>query len=62
MKDSEIKKRELWGDCFKAFTICLVVIGHTTGKFNPFIYQFHMAAFFSCQVFLQIGSDAAKSK
>jgi fucose 4-O-acetylase-like acetyltransferase len=35
-----------WIDIFKAITIILVVIGHATGKFNMFIYQFHMAAFF----------------
>ena len=44
--NSEIQKRKFWGDCFKALAICLVVIGHSTGKFNIYIYQFHMAAFF----------------
>ena len=39
-------KRQAWIDYFKAITIILVVIGHATGKFNIYIYQFHVAAFF----------------
>ena len=35
-----------WIDVFKALTICCVVIGHATGAYNVYIYQFHMAAFF----------------
>lgn len=35
-----------WLDIFKGIMILLVVVGHATGKFNPWIYQFHMAAFF----------------
>jgi len=35
-----------WVDIFKALTIISVVIGHATGAYNMFIYQFHMAAFF----------------
>lgn len=35
-----------WCDVFRGILITLVVIGHATGKFNPCIYQFHMAAFF----------------
>ena len=35
-----------WCDIFKGILITLVVIGHATGKFNSYIYQFHMAAFF----------------
>lgn len=35
-----------WCDIFKGIVIILVVVGHTTGKFNQYIYQFHMAAFF----------------
>lgn len=40
------KERVFWIDCFKAIVICLVVIGHISGKLNNYIYQFHMAAFF----------------
>lgn len=40
------KNRIKWVDIFKAITIILVVIGHATGKYNMYIYQFHMAAFF----------------
>lgn len=40
------KNRIEWIDYFKAIVICLVVIGHSTGKYNQYIYQFHMAAFF----------------
>ena len=39
-------KRIEWVDIFKALTIISVVVGHSTGKYNMFIYQFHMAAFF----------------
>lgn len=35
-----------WVDYYKAIAIILVVLGHATGKFNPYIYQFHIAAFF----------------
>lgn len=39
-------EREKWIDIFKGMAIILVVIGHTTGNFNIYIYQFHIAAFF----------------
>ncbi|WP_066825148.1 acyltransferase family protein, partial [Clostridium tepidiprofundi] len=39
-------KRIEWIDIFKAFAIILMVVGHSTGIFNRYIYQFHMAAFF----------------
>lgn len=39
-------RRIEWVDIFKAIAIILVVIGHATGKYNMYIYQFHMAAFF----------------
>ncbi|MDD2957057.1 MAG: acyltransferase family protein [Lachnospiraceae bacterium] len=42
----DFQKRIEWVDIFKALAIILVVIGHTTGVFNGYIYQFHMAAFF----------------
>lgn len=35
-----------WVDVFKGIMIILMVVGHATGYFNAFIYQFHMAAFF----------------
>lgn len=35
-----------WIDYYKAILIVLIVVGHATGKFNDFIYQFHVAAFF----------------
>lgn len=39
-------ERIAWIDIYKGLAICLVVIGHATGFFNLYIYQFHMAAFF----------------
>lgn len=39
--------RKLWIDVFKFLAIILVVVGHSTGVFNNYIYQFHMAAFFA---------------
>ena len=39
-------KRVDWIDVYKAFAIMLVVVGHATGLFNMYIYQFHMACFF----------------
>jgi len=39
-------KRIEWVDIYKGIMIILVVIGHATGQFNSWIYQFHMAAFF----------------
>ncbi|MCI8514225.1 MAG: acyltransferase [Lachnospiraceae bacterium] len=39
-------KRIEWIDVFKGILIILVVVGHATGMFNGYIYQFHMAAFF----------------
>lgn len=41
-----MSKRIEWIDIFKALAIILVVVGHSTGLFNKYIYQFHMAAFF----------------
>ncbi len=35
-----------WIDIFKGLLMILVVLGHATGKFNMFIYQFHVGAFF----------------
>ena len=40
------KERIEWCDIYKGLLMMLVVIGHTTGIFNRYIYQFHMAAFF----------------
>lgn len=42
----EKRERIVWIDVYKALCIILVVVGHATGRFNPYIYQFHMAAFF----------------
>lgn len=42
----EKKNRISWCDIYKGIVIILVVVGHATGKFNQYIYQFHMAAFF----------------
>lgn len=30
-----------WIDIYKGLAIILVVIGHATGLFNSYIYQFH---------------------
>ncbi len=46
MTDRVNKDRVFWIDCFKVLAIILVVLGHATGRFNRYIYQFHMAAFF----------------
>lgn len=35
-----------WVDVFKGLLIISMVVGHATGYFNNYIYQFHMAAFF----------------
>ena len=35
-----------WLDVYKGLVMILVVVGHATGLFNGYIYQFHMAAFF----------------
>ena len=35
-----------WIDILKGILITLVVVGHSTGIFNSWIYQFHMAGFF----------------
>ena len=40
------RERIRWVDIYKAIAIILVVVGHSTARFNPYIYQFHMAAFF----------------
>lgn len=41
-----LNHRIQWVDVYKGIVIILVVIGHATGLFNSFIYQFHVAAFF----------------
>ena len=41
-----MQKRIVWVDIYKCLVILLVVVGHATGLFNNYIYQFHMAAFF----------------
>ena len=41
-----MNKRIVWVDIFKALAIILVVVGHATGKFNQYIYLFHVSAFF----------------
>ena len=46
ISDGEKKNRISWVDIYKCLAIILVVVGHATGKFNGYIYQFHMAAFF----------------
>lgn len=45
-KEIQSDKHIDWIDIFKAICIILVVLGHSTALFNPYIYQFHMAAFF----------------
>jgi fucose 4-O-acetylase-like acetyltransferase len=41
-----MEQRIRWVDVYKGLAILLVVVGHATGLFNSYIYQFHMAAFF----------------
>lgn len=45
MNNISIKRIE-WIDIYKALAIILMVIGHSSERFNGYIYQFHMAAFF----------------
>lgn len=45
-RNVKVENRIAWMDVYKGILIILVVIGHATGKFNAWIYQFHMAAFF----------------
>ena len=40
------KIRIQWIDIYKAICMILVVVGHATGQFNQYFYQFHVAAFF----------------
>ncbi len=35
-----------WLDVYRGVLIILMVIGHSTGLYNKYIYQFHIAAFF----------------
>lgn len=47
MEDSTTKLPRLeWMDILRGLLILCVVIGHATGRFNRYIYQFHMGAFF----------------
>lgn len=46
------QERIEWMDVYKGILIFLVVIGHATGKYNSWIYQFHMAGFFFASGFL----------
>lgn len=39
-------KRIEWCDIFKGMAILLIVIAHVSGRFNDYVYQFHVAAFF----------------
>ena len=39
-------KRIIWIDVLRGILILLMVLGHATGKFNAYIYQFHIGAFF----------------
>ncbi len=41
-----IDNRIVWVDIYKTIAIILVVVGHATGRFSSYIYQFHVAAFF----------------
>lgn len=43
---NESTNRFVWMDVLRGLLIISVVIGHSTGKFNGYIYQFHMGAFF----------------
>lgn len=49
---SQKKTRIAWVDYYKAIVMVLVVLGHTTGLLNAYIYQFHMAAFFFASGYL----------
>ena len=51
-----------WVDFFKAIAIIFVVIGHATGKFNQYIYQFHMPAFFFISGYCLSWNGVAKKR
>lgn len=46
--DNAVKssQRLVWMDVLRGLLILFVVIGHATGAYNKYIYQFHMGAFF----------------
>lgn len=41
-----MSSRKAYVDIFKALAIILIVIGHTTSPLNPYLYLFHVPAFF----------------
>ncbi len=43
---NKTQSRLVWVDITKGLLIIFVVLGHAAGKFNPYIYQFHVGAFF----------------
>lgn len=45
-KRSLASNRIEWIDVFKGLLMILIVVGHATGKYNSYIYQFHVGAFF----------------
>lgn len=45
-RESGKRERLLWMDVLRGLLILSVVVGHATGRFNGYIYQFHMGAFF----------------
>ena len=45
--DADAKTTRLaWMDVMRGLLVLSVVVGHATGRYNIFIYQFHMGAFF----------------
>ena len=43
---NKVQNRPVWVDIMRGILIILVVIEHVTGRFNSYIYQFHVGAFF----------------
>ena len=54
---SGINMRYVWVDWMKSILIILVVLGHSGSLFTPYIYLFHIPAFFFVSGYL---SDYSK--
>ena len=43
---ASVKERVKWIDIYKGIAIIAMVLGHTSGIAVPYVYIFHMEAFF----------------
>lgn len=53
-KQPHQESRLAWMDVLRGLLIILVVVGHSTGVFNKYIYQFHMGAFFLVSGYMSV--------